>query len=464
MNQRITCIVATALVVASISTCALAQDPACVSVRRSLTGEQPNSISIEFVSAPDPSTRLTAVELDMGPGGSVGRYLGGLTCVPGTGTWTGDGTQVARITFASPLAPGDSYTECIYDSGGGFWDTGQTASAILTTPTGPTQITAVFDEFYDVVTYKTFHISEATLGCSTATGTGFHFDGGGVDGWTALGPYDGNGGGPYSSSFSFEWFDTTNAPGTIGADPADGLGGSIGFSTPGGTGMPSTGSSWWIMQLWSPDLSADTRWQGARGFSVQIAEDMALSPTLYANLYVQVYDNDQALTRFFYNGNATAVGEIGWTTFSFDWSSATGFPTNYVVQQVFVNVWGEVSGTYAGGVYLDEVLLDPATTDAPASARIADRVQLHAPRPNPFNPRTTLSFEVLRDTRLDLRIYDVAGRLVRTLASDREYAAGSWSLDWNGRDDTGRMVASGVYVARIRAGATVQTRNMVLLK
>jgi hypothetical protein len=89
---------------------------------------------------------------------------------------------------------------------------------------------------------------------------------------------------------------------------------------------------------------------------------------------------------------------------------------------------------------------------------------LHANVPNPFNPTTSIYFDVPSGGALvDLSIYDVSGRLVRTLV-DSHRGAGRWSATWNGEDDRGARVASGVYFYRMSAGAFVETRKMILLK
>ena len=83
--------------------------------------------------------------------------------------------------------------------------------------------------------------------------------------------------------------------------------------------------------------------------------------------------------------------------------------------------------------------------------------------PNPFNPMTTISFGLKQKGFISLRVYDVAGRLVRTLAEgDRE--AGVIIEEWNGRDNSGRATASGIYFYRLVAGDFVQTRKMVMLR
>lgn len=104
----------------------------------------------------------------------------------------------------------------------------------------------------------------------------------------------------------------------------------------------------------------------------------------------------------------------------------------------------------------------PAVTavgDSPA----APRTGLAPPSPNPFNPSTTLAVHLAARTRARLAVYDITGRLVRTLA-DRILPAGATRWTWNGTDDSGRPLASGVYFARLTAPAVSQTKKLVLLK
>jgi hypothetical protein len=84
--------------------------------------------------------------------------------------------------------------------------------------------------------------------------------------------------------------------------------------------------------------------------------------------------------------------------------------------------------------------------------------------PNPFNPGTTIRYTLPEASLASLRVYDVAGRLVRTLFADRKVPAGTYEIDWDGRDEDGGEVASGVYFFRIDAGAHTFTRKGVLLK
>ena len=81
--------------------------------------------------------------------------------------------------------------------------------------------------------------------------------------------------------------------------------------------------------------------------------------------------------------------------------------------------------------------------------------------PNPFSPATTIRFDLSRAGHVSLRIFDVAGRQVRLL-TDRMLGAGAQHEVWNGRNDSGQLLPSGIYFARLNAGGTTQTRHMVL--
>ncbi len=94
---------------------------------------------------------------------------------------------------------------------------------------------------------------------------------------------------------------------------------------------------------------------------------------------------------------------------------------------------------------------------------VAPRFALHANRPNPFNPRTTIAFELRQEQRARLDIYDVSGRHVSTLVN-RRLEPGPHRVNWNGEDESGRAVASGVYLYRLQAGAHIATRRMLLLR
>jgi len=96
---------------------------------------------------------------------------------------------------------------------------------------------------------------------------------------------------------------------------------------------------------------------------------------------------------------------------------------------------------------------------------LARRLPLHlAAVPNPFNPSTELRFSMAQAGPASVRVYDVKGRLIRILADGVSFAAGEQTLSWDGRNDAGRSVASGVYLVRLESGAGQATRQVVLAK
>ncbi len=118
---------------------------------------------------------------------------------------------------------------------------------------------------------------------------------------------------------------------------------------------------------------------------------------------------------------------------------------------------GNASAPYvAGPFYLD---VTTGVDDQPATA-----FTLGGNYPNPFNPMTTIRYSVPNTAEVALSIYDVQGRLVRTLVSEVQEGPANREVVWNGTDDTGRTVASGTYYYQLRAGDFEQTKTMTLLK
>ena len=89
---------------------------------------------------------------------------------------------------------------------------------------------------------------------------------------------------------------------------------------------------------------------------------------------------------------------------------------------------------------------------------------LHQNIPNPFNPTTTITYDVAAGgAHVSIAVYDAAGRLVRMLVAEQQ-SAGSHGVVWDGRNDAGATVSSGVYFYRMTSGKFTQSRRMVLLK
>lgn len=94
----------------------------------------------------------------------------------------------------------------------------------------------------------------------------------------------------------------------------------------------------------------------------------------------------------------------------------------------------------------------------PTAARL-----LQPARPNPFDPRTALTLVMPAAGGASLRIFDARGALVRHLL-DGELGAGEHRLEWDGFDDAGRALPSGVYFALLRAGGAAESAKLTLVR
>jgi ligand-binding sensor domain-containing protein len=83
--------------------------------------------------------------------------------------------------------------------------------------------------------------------------------------------------------------------------------------------------------------------------------------------------------------------------------------------------------------------------------------------PNPFNPTTTIRFDLNQNARVELAIYNTRGELIKVIAAGN-YPAGSHSAIWDGRDRNDRLVPSGIYLYQLKAGDMTMSRKMTLLK
>jgi len=189
-------------------------------------------------------------------------------------------------------------------------------------------------------------------------------------------------------------------------------------------------------------------------------------------------------------GGLGAVGGVEFVSLSWDTSGEEDFsyyavyrdtlegfepetPIGYATDPTFddldppagVNLWYRVTAVDAHGNESD-----PSESVAPDGTGIVDeppaRFYLGPAVPNPFNPTTTIAYwipEWAAGQDLTLRIYDVRGRLVRTLL-DGGCTPGRRCVVWDGRDDRGAAAASGVYLYRMEAGEFRADRKMMLLK
>jgi len=100
----------------------------------------------------------------------------------------------------------------------------------------------------------------------------------------------------------------------------------------------------------------------------------------------------------------------------------------------------------------------------PESSAPSPAITLLPNYPNPFNPSTTISFHLAEPTSAKLSIYNSKGQLVKTLVPSTAMSAGEHRYLWDGQDEAGRAVATGLYLCRLQAGERSQVRKMLLVK
>lgn len=146
-------------------------------------------------------------------------------------------------------------------------------------------------------------------------------------------------------------------------------------------------------------------------------------------------------------------------------------------QPMFVHITHEVPGSGPGYVWSEMFAGAPPSDvmfyrpdiptgiegDGIGAPAAPGKVVLHQNAPNPFNPSTSIGFEMAKAGQVELTVYAASGRKVRTLV-DGEKAAGRHTVRWNGLADNGSKVSSGVYFYRIEADGVSETRSMLIVK
>ena len=126
---------------------------------------------------------------------------------------------------------------------------------------------------------------------------------------------------------------------------------------------------------------------------------------------------------------------------------------------------------FYGKVFFDEFALAPISNvivgvdDKPIADKglIPSRYELYQNYPNPFNPSTVIEYALPEASHVRIEIYNLAGQRIKTLISSY-HNPGRYKVYWDGTDDNGLKVASGVYIYRLVAGNNIVAKKMLLLK
>ena len=135
-----------------------------------------------------------------------------------------------------------------------------------------------------------------------------------------------------------------------------------------------------------------------------------------------------------------------------------------LVDQILFDIYDEIDAVLveeswapAFHFYGTSAVATQAPEEAPALTKLMPNF------PNPFNPKTTLSFNMAQAGQVKLAVFDVQGRLVKVLV-DEHKAAGPHAIEWDGTDAKGERMTSGVYLSKFLSGEHEETRKMILLK
>ena len=158
-------------------------------------------------------------------------------------------------------------------------------------------------------------------------------------------------------------------------------------------------------------------------------------------------------------------------------ASGIAIPANGIIAYLTFELKKEDAGLKSfslGKILIDEVransetgnIISESTLNAAVGIALPKAFNLFQNDPNPFNPSTTISYnipEASRPVNVELRVFNLRGQLVKTLV-DAQQPAGSYTVHWNGQDKKGQIVSSGIYFYRIQAGDYFKTRKMIIIK
>jgi len=264
-----------------------------------------------------------------------------------------------------------------------------------------------------------------------------------------------------SQGIDIVWF-FMGGSGTLLCNPAQG----------GDSSYPYVGNTWYFITFANIDWTAKT-------FDYYVNGTLVVASVGFRNPGL-VNDLDKIeLYNFHTNGDAVwdeirmyNNDGIHWLTGSL--SPVTIPPLDSLTVTFKLDASALPVGTYNANITLDSNDPDTPTLDVPVTLTVDTptginddlprpaRTRLHPNYPNPFNPSTTIRYELENAGEVRLAIYDVGGRLVRVLVNERK-GPGPHAARWDGVGHNGQ-VASGVYLYRLEAGDFEQTRKLVFLK
>jgi hypothetical protein len=195
----------------------------------------------------------------------------------------------------------------------------------------------------------------------------------------------------------------------------------------------------------STDETIPFTWETSYDVDSDVTYKLTVTLDYLGNVYTQDYEN--------ITDSSTAISTYEYAAFMTD-LNLTLWTINYVIEasdEEFTVI------SQVGECILENTLLSIN------SEIIPEVFALHQNYPNPFNPVTSLRYDLPEDAQVNITIYDMMGRVVKTLVNSSQ-TAGYKSIRWNATNDRNEPVSAGLYLYTIQAGEFRQTKKMILLK
>ena len=224
--------------------------------------------------------------------------------------------------------------------------------------------------------------------------------------------------------------------------------------------VTTTGDYYIWVRMWATDANANSVHVGVNG-AINPSSKGAQLATLGEWTWLRLARGASALTH--------TIDTPGANTFNI-WMREDGTIVDKAILTTDVDFVPTGEGPAESPQVTSAAALAGKAGDAAAGKQIlGDEIQLpteyalNGNYPNPFNPTTTISFDLPEAADVRLEVFDMMGRRIATLVNS-ELSAGSYETVWNARNDAGGQVASGVYLYRLQAGSFVSVSRMVLMK
>jgi hypothetical protein len=134
-------------------------------------------------------------------------------------------------------------------------------------------------------------------------------------------------------------------------------------------------------------------------------------------------------------------------------------------QTYYLNVWSKGKVTSVPVSEIKKLTFSTSTgvNEISKEQELIRTFELFQNYPNPFNPTTQIEYQIANAGHVEIQVFNITGKLIKTLTSS-ELSAGKYTVNWNGKDNDNRPVASGIYIYRVMFGNSVLSKKMLLLK